>query len=112
MALESNTEIDKAFDSTNRPLYVRKGVNSRTRFSAALQLCFFMKTLAIVLVGGAAKIAADGIFGVLTLLCLYTRPKGRVKKIFVVCPSTSVEAAWQGEASGLLLPFGGAKRGV
>ena len=41
-----------------------------------------MKTLAIVLVGGAAKIAADGFFGVLTLLRLYTRPKGRTKIIF------------------------------
>ena len=75
MALESNTEIDKAADSTNRPLCVLKGANSWTRFSVALQLCFFTKTLAIVLVGGAAKIAADGIFGVLTLLRLYIRPK-------------------------------------
>ena len=47
-----------------------------------LQLRFFMKTLAIILVGGAAKIAADGFFGVLTLLHLYTRPKGRPKIIF------------------------------
>ena len=39
-----------------------------------------MKALAIVLVGGAAKIAADGIFGVLALLLLYTRPKSRTKK--------------------------------
>ena len=83
MALESNTEIDKAADSTNKPLYVRKGANSWTRFSVALQLCFFMRALAIVLVGGAAKTAADGIFGVLTLLRLYTRPKGRTKKIFL-----------------------------
>ena len=30
--------------------------------------------------GSAAKIAADGFFGVLTLLRLYTRPKGRTKK--------------------------------
>ena len=81
MALESNTDIDKAADSTNRPLYVRKGANSWTRFSAALQLCFFMRALFIVLVGGAAKIAADGIFGVLALLRLYTRPKGRTKNI-------------------------------
>ena len=40
---------------------------------------------AIVLVGGAAKIAADGIFGVLTLLRLYTRPKGRTKKNIFFC---------------------------
>ena len=70
MALESNTGIGRAVDSTNRPLYVRKGANSWTRFSIALQLCFFMKALAIVLVGGAAKITADGIFGVLALLRL------------------------------------------
>ena len=73
MALESKTGIDKAADSTNWPLNVRKGVNSWTRFSVTLQLCFFMKILAIVLVGGAAKITADGIFGVLALLRLYTR---------------------------------------
>ena len=82
MALESNTDIYKAADSTNIPLYVLKRANSWTRFSVTLQLCFFMKTLAIVLVGGAAKIAADGFFGVLTLLRLYTRPKGRTKIIF------------------------------
>jgi hypothetical protein len=80
MALESNTEIYKAADSTNRPHYVRKKANSWTRFNATLHLCFFMKALAIVIVGGAAKIAAAGIFGVLTLLRLYTRPKGRTKK--------------------------------
>ena len=62
-----------------------------------------MKALAILLVGGAEKIAADGIFGVLALLRLYTRPKGRTKKN--VCPSTSIEAAWKDEASGLLLSF-------
>ena len=39
-----------------------------------------MRALAIVLVGGAAKAAADGIFGVLALLRLYTRSKGRTKK--------------------------------
>ena len=72
-----------------------------------------METLAIVLVGVAAKIAADGIFGVLALLRLYTRPKGRTKNIFVfVCTSPPIEAAWQGEASGLLLPFSGAYRDV
>ena len=71
MALESNTDIYKAADSTNIPLYVLKRANSWTRFSVTLQLRFFMKTLAIVLVGGAAKIAADGIFGVLALLRLY-----------------------------------------
>ena len=52
-----------------------------------------MKTLAIVLVGGAAKIAADGIFGVLALLRLYIRPKAAPKKCFIVCPSAPVEAA-------------------
>ena len=78
-----------------------------------MQLCFFMKALAIVLVGGAAKIAADGISGALALLCLYTRPKDRNKKnIFFVCPSTPIEAAWKDAASGLLLPFSGANRGV
>ena len=41
-----------------------------------------MKPLAIVLVGGAAKIAADGISGVLALLRLYIRPKGRNKYTF------------------------------
>ena len=51
-----------------------------------LAVCFFMKALAIILVGGAAKIAADGIFGVLALLRLYTRPKGRTKKIFFRLP--------------------------
>ena len=66
-----------------------------------------MKTLAIVLVGGAAKIAADGFFGVLTLLRLYTRPKGRTKIIFFVCSSTPIEAAWKDEESGLLLSFSG-----
>jgi len=72
-----------------------------------------MKTLAIVLVGGAAKIAADGCFGVLTLLRLYTRPKGRTKKkCFFVCSSTPIEASSKDEASGLLLPFSGANRGV
>ena len=65
MALESNTEIDKAADSTNRPLYVLKRGELMDRFSVTLQLCFFMKALAIVLVGGAAKIAADGIFGLI-----------------------------------------------
>jgi len=60
-------------------------------------------------VGGAAKIAADGFFGVLALLRLYTRPKGRTKKIvFFVYSSTPIEAAWKDEASGLLLPFSGA----
>ena len=39
-----------------------------------------MKALAIVLVGGAAKIAADDFLGVLALLRLYTRPKGRTEK--------------------------------
>ena len=82
MAHESSTEIDKAADSTNRPLYVRKGATSWTRFSVTLLLCFFMKALAIVLVGGAAKIAADGIFGVLALLRLYIRPKSRTKIFF------------------------------
>ena len=57
--------------------------------------------------GSAAKIAADGFFGVLTLLRLYTRPNGRTKKIFFDC----VEAAWQGEASGLLTSDRGANRG-
>ena len=65
-----------------------------------------MKGLAIVLVGGAVKIAVDGIFGVLALLRLYTWPKGRTKK------STPLEDAWKDEASGLLLPFGDANRGV
>ena len=112
MALESNTDIYKAADSTNIPLYVLKRANSWTRFSVTLQLCFFIKALAIVLVGGAAKIAADGFFGVLTLLRLYTRPKGRTKKLFFVCPSTPLEAVWKDEESGLLLPFSGANRGV
>jgi hypothetical protein len=40
-----------------------------------------MKVLAIALVGGAAKIAADGIFGVLALLRLYM-PKSRTKIFF------------------------------
>ena len=62
-----------------------------------------MKTLAIVLVGGgAAKIAADGLVGC-WLLRLYIRPKGRTQKKRV-CPSTPVEAAWKDEESGLLLP--------
>ena len=49
--LESNTEIDKAADSTNIPLYVLKRANSWTRFSVTLQLCSFIEILAIVLVG-------------------------------------------------------------
>ena len=65
-----------------RALYVRRGANSWISFRVTLQLCFFIEILAIVLVGGAAKIAADGFFGVLTLLRLYTRPKGRTKTIF------------------------------
>ena len=36
--------------------------------------------------GGAAKIAADRNFGMLALLRLYTRPKGRTKKIFACLP--------------------------
>ena len=36
--------------------------------------------------GSAAKIAADQNFGVLALLRLYTRPKGRTKKIFFCLP--------------------------
>ena len=36
MALESNTEVDKAADSTNMPLYVLKRANSWTRFSVTL----------------------------------------------------------------------------
>ena len=71
-----------------------------------------MKALAIVLVGGAAKIAVDGFFGVLTLLRLYTRPKGRTKKIFFVCSSGPIEAAWQGEVSGALLPLSDVNRSV
>ena len=71
-----------------------------------------MKTLAIVLVGGAEKKAADGIFGVLALLCLYTRPKGRTKKYFFVCPSTPLEAAWKDEESGLLPSFSGANGAI
>ena len=67
-----------------------------------------MKTLAIVLVGGAAKIAADGISGVLALLRLYIRPKGRTKIIFFCL----LEYPWKDEASGLLLPFSGANRGA
>ena len=64
----SLTQKLRAVDSANRPLYVLKRANSWTCFSVNFYLCFFMKTLAIVLVGGAAKIAADGIFGVLALL--------------------------------------------
>ena len=63
MALGSYTEINKAADSTYRPLYVRRGANSWTRFSVTLKL----------LGGGGAKVAADGIFGALALLRLYTR---------------------------------------
>ena len=37
MALESNTDINQAADSTNRPPYVRKGANSWTRFTVASQ---------------------------------------------------------------------------
>ena len=63
--------------------------------------------------GSAAKIAADGFFGVLTLLRLYTRPKGRnIKMFFFVYSSTPIEAAWKDEASGLLLPFSDANRGA
>ena len=62
--------------------------------------------------GSAAKIAADYFFGVLALLRLYIWPKGSTKFFFFVCSSTPIEAAWQGEASGLLLPFSGANRGV
>ena len=47
MALESNTDIDQAADSTNRPPYVRKGANSWTRFTVTSQFCFFMKALAL-----------------------------------------------------------------
>ena len=75
-------------------------------------MCFFIKTLAIFLVGGAAKIAADGNFGVLELLRLNIWPKGGTKKIFFVCSSTPIEAAWKDEAIGLLLSFSGANRGV
>ena len=37
---------------------------------SSLEVCFFTKTLAIVLVGGAEKIAADGVLWVLALLRL------------------------------------------
>ena len=37
MALESNTDINQAVDSTNRPLYVRKEANSWTRFTVTPQ---------------------------------------------------------------------------
>ena len=37
MALESNTDINRAVDSTNRPLYVRKGANSWTCFTVTSQ---------------------------------------------------------------------------
>ena len=61
-----------------------------------------MKVLTIVLVGGAAKIAADGFFGVLALLRLYTRPMGHQKNDFNA-RVPFIKAAWQGEAIGLLL---------
>jgi hypothetical protein len=51
MALESNTDIYKAADSTNIPLYVLKRANSWTRFSVTLQLCSFIDILAIFLAG-------------------------------------------------------------
>jgi hypothetical protein len=51
MALESNTDIYKAADSTNIPLYVLKRANSWTRFSVTLQLCSFIEILAIFLAG-------------------------------------------------------------
>ena len=88
------TQKLRAVDSTNRPLYVRKGANSWTRFSVTLQLCFFMKTLAIVLVGGAAKIAADVIFGWLSLLgpSIY-KAEGQHKQFIFTCPSTCTEAS-------------------
>ena len=59
----------------------------------------------------AAKIVADCFFGVLTHLRLYIWPKGGTKKN-LACPSAPIEAAWQGEASGLLLSFSRANRGV
>ena len=61
--------------------------------------------------GGAAKIAADRNFGMLALLRLYTRPKGGTKNK-IVCLSSPIEAAWQGEASGLLPPFCGANMAI
>ena len=69
-----------------------------------LPVCFFMKALAIILVGGAAKIAADGFFGVLALLRLLLQGE-RAASIFFFCPSTPVEATWKDEGSGLLPPF-------
>ena len=63
-----------------------------------------MKTLAIVLVGGTAKIAADGIFGVLALLRLYT---SKAPKNIFFCPSILIGAAWKDEGSGLLFFFSG-----
>jgi hypothetical protein len=51
MALESNTDIYKAADSTNIPLYVLKRANSWTRFSVTLQRCSFIEILAIFLAG-------------------------------------------------------------
>ena len=62
--------------------------------------------------GSAAEIAADGIFGVLTLLRLYMAEGQHQKNDIFLCPSTPIEAAWKGEASGLLLPFSCANRGV
>ena len=86
MALESNTGIGRAVDSTNRPLYVRKGANSWTRFSVTLQLWFYVKTLAIVLVGGAANMPADGLFGVLALLRLIQGQRAAPKSCFFCLP--------------------------
>ena len=51
MALESNTDIYKAADSTNIPLYVLKRANSWTLFSVTLQLCSFIEILAIFVAG-------------------------------------------------------------
>ena len=67
-----------------------------------------MKGLAIILVGGAAKIAADVIFGRLSLCAHIQGRRAAPKKYVFICDSALIEAPSQDEASGLLLPCSGA----
>ena len=77
---------------------MRKGANAWTHFRVTLQLYISMKTLAIVLVGGAAKIAA------VAFAPIYKAKGPHQNKNKIVFPSTPVEATWKDEWSGLLLP--------
>ena len=60
----------------------------------------------------AAKIAADEFLGCWRFCAYIYGRRAAPKNYFFVCSSTPIEAAWQGEASGLLLPSSGANGGV